>query len=482
MFNKNITLSKIFKVIILLELLAIVCLGALNFRSPKILEKVTIELTNSGFTPQEVFLKPGGTVTFVNKRNSHFWPASDDHPTHTIYPEFDSHEALDPNESWDFTFIKTGTWKYHDHLSVAFTGIIHVSNDINDNKQSLCHGNFECWKESLLASLESEGLDKTYDLIEKLYKQYPDFAESCHNLAHDMGNASYRLYVKNPESVLSAKASYCANGFYHGFGEGLFGATGDINEVKKFCEFVKDKLSAAAPDSELQCYHGAGHGIMEQIISGTGVKLVESQIINPSLVLCEKISDNDEQLYRCASGVYNGIANFYMSGEYGLKPNELDPLSICHVQPDKHKESCYGNMNVTILWLTKNDFRAAAKFVEKIKDDKYAIPAIRYLSGASSLRLAKSEPEKAAQSCRQLQKRLLEACIVGFAHGFLEHGTPQTEYLEAFAFCENGKLNNNEKEICYRYSLIHLGGWYSKDKAVSICSKVEEKYKKYCTS
>ena len=86
----------------------------------------TVELGDIGFYPQSITIKKGDTVTFTTKRKSHFWPASNLHPSHTIYPEFDPQEPVDPKDSWSFKFKKTGTWRYHDHLSPYFTGTVTV--------------------------------------------------------------------------------------------------------------------------------------------------------------------------------------------------------------------------------------------------------------------------------------------------------------------------------------------------------------------
>ncbi len=97
-------------------------------------EENTIEITSSGFNPNFIEVRAGTVVTFVNKDASPHWPASDVHPTHTVYPEFkgcigstfDACKALQPGESWSFNFTKLGTWKYHDHLNPSLTGKITV--------------------------------------------------------------------------------------------------------------------------------------------------------------------------------------------------------------------------------------------------------------------------------------------------------------------------------------------------------------------
>ena len=83
-----------------------------------------VTLTENGFTPPEIQIKPGDSIKFSTTLNEPYWPASDLHPTHGIYPEFDPQEPIDQKTTWTFKFLKTGKWKYHDHLQPIFRGII----------------------------------------------------------------------------------------------------------------------------------------------------------------------------------------------------------------------------------------------------------------------------------------------------------------------------------------------------------------------
>ena len=87
----------------------------------------TVEVLSSGFSPKTLEINQGDTVTWVNKRSSSSWPASNNHPTHEIYPEFDAKMGLKTGETYSFTFEKTGSWGYHDHLSSSTTGTIIVN-------------------------------------------------------------------------------------------------------------------------------------------------------------------------------------------------------------------------------------------------------------------------------------------------------------------------------------------------------------------
>lgn len=96
-----------------------------------------IEITSSGFNPNSLTIKTGEKVTFVNKDSRQHWPATNVHPTHTLYPGssiskcpsdtiFDACKGLSKDESWSFTFNNAGSWDYHDHLNPGLGGTIIV--------------------------------------------------------------------------------------------------------------------------------------------------------------------------------------------------------------------------------------------------------------------------------------------------------------------------------------------------------------------
>lgn len=89
------------------------------------------------FVPEEVTIVEGDTVRFVNLSDEEdMWIASNNHPTHTIYPiksenncsgnSFDQCEAVGLGGSWNFTFERFGDWSFHNHVRAKDTGTVHV--------------------------------------------------------------------------------------------------------------------------------------------------------------------------------------------------------------------------------------------------------------------------------------------------------------------------------------------------------------------
>jgi plastocyanin len=88
--------------------------------------KTIISMTDEGYSPSTVTIKQGETIVFENNSSMDNWPASNIHPTHEIYSEFDPKRPIASGDSWSFTFDQAGIWRFHDHLTPSFVGTITV--------------------------------------------------------------------------------------------------------------------------------------------------------------------------------------------------------------------------------------------------------------------------------------------------------------------------------------------------------------------
>lgn len=85
-----------------------------------------IAYDGKAYAPSNLTIKVGDTVVFKNNSEKSFWPASANHPEHLKYPEFDAKKAIAPGQSFQFKFVKTGEWGFHDHLNPSAFGKITV--------------------------------------------------------------------------------------------------------------------------------------------------------------------------------------------------------------------------------------------------------------------------------------------------------------------------------------------------------------------
>lgn len=91
-----------------------------------IANQAQISITAKGFVPQVLSVKKGTQITWTNNDNKAYQIYSDPHPTHTSLSELSS-GRLKQNESYSFTFEKTGTFTYHSEFNpLKFYGTVVV--------------------------------------------------------------------------------------------------------------------------------------------------------------------------------------------------------------------------------------------------------------------------------------------------------------------------------------------------------------------
>lgn len=122
--KKIIILSLAFYVLITALSLVLQIKGVIRFEP--VSKEYTITITEAGFTPDELTIRKGDIVHFKNEDADSHWPASNPHPIHDIYSQFDPKTAILPNTTWSFQLNKTGEWHYHDHMIPYNTGVILV--------------------------------------------------------------------------------------------------------------------------------------------------------------------------------------------------------------------------------------------------------------------------------------------------------------------------------------------------------------------
>ncbi len=336
----------------------------------------------------------------------------------------------------------------------------------------------QCWEDQVEASLNSQGIDKAFEVVQQLYKTDPVFASNCHDFVHLIGEKAYKLFSLNKDFNLSAKTSFCGYGFYHAFMETLVSDGGDLNKAGLFCDYVDEKLKDQNDDAKGACFHGIGHGVADNHDQQTWEN--EAQLVSSALTLCEKVAPDQVLLNRCSSGVFNVLALAYNA--HKLPINSNDPLWFCHQLGNAiYKKTCYEEMNTALFILSGKVFPRSAKFIEAIKEDEFALSGIRSLAGVFGMSLVQNENfDKFISDCRKLQERLGLSCIKGFAAGLIEGGSPGQEYLKALKFCESEPLNEVEKRACFEEALRLSSLYYPKEKHQLVCSLVDTNFRKGC--
>lgn len=457
-------------------------------------EEGVVHITRDGFVPQQITVRLGQTVRFINESGVEVWPASDLHPTHNLYPEFDPKQPVGVGSAWSFIFLKPGRWDYHDHLNPTHVGTVIVKDAQGNSVASSPCANAaspQCWNSQISEALTSKGVDAAFTILDNLYTTYPTFAQSCHAFAHTLGDAAYAQYNTTKKADLSPKSYYCGYGFYHGFMESLLHTTGDIEEAREFCKYVGEQLSAQTTDAEGACYHGIGHGVVD---GGDPRAWGNAQLmIDPGMQLCEQVAGNDRsefgKLYRCVTGAYNAVEILSQDQKYKLEVIGKDPFYLCPSQPEEFQEGCYTNMLPALFRKTNNNIEASLKYIlEKVPDVanshtiKWTVVQNLFYE---AIRIHLTDHEYGVGEllplCDSLAGSLKDACVAGIAGGHMQYGEPQKQYVKALAFCGRDSLNSHEKEVCYEHVLPRLRIWYTESKKQEVCNSVPAEYKHYCS-
>lgn len=90
-------------------------------------EKTTsLSYTDTGFVPKTITVSVGTKIMWKNTGDKPMWVASAVHPTHQDLPGFDQLTSMGKGGAYAYTFTQKGTWKYHNHVFPADTGIVVV--------------------------------------------------------------------------------------------------------------------------------------------------------------------------------------------------------------------------------------------------------------------------------------------------------------------------------------------------------------------
>lgn len=92
-------------------------------------EEILVMYTSSGFSPSIINIEMGDTVRFSNDSSLNMWVASNPHPQHTEFSDFDAGRNYQNGESYSFTFTESGTYEYHNHSNPSMRGTVVVLGD-----------------------------------------------------------------------------------------------------------------------------------------------------------------------------------------------------------------------------------------------------------------------------------------------------------------------------------------------------------------
>jgi len=442
----------------------------------------TVVLESDGFHPGKITVPAGSVVVFKNRSGRAFWPASNFHPSHKLYAEFDAKESIQEGNKWQFTFIHPGIWRYHDHLDSQKGGIITVRNTPWAKKRA-CQ-NEVCFIQEIEHVLVKKGLDGALERFGRLYENVPEFSSSCHDVTHLLGEAAYREFARGGNVITTEKTAYCGYGFYHGFIEALLFTTGNFDQAKNYCRAVQQKLSEtiASPNAIYSCYHGLGHGTFDtQSFSAWGD---DRGMLTSALTTCERVTMGEEAelVKQCATGVFNALANAYNNETYNLRFDVKNPWGICLRQENiEYKKACFREVAASYIKRVNISEESAIAMIAHLTDRVGANATVyAYMSEEARLHLA-APLSSWAKTCQEISRSDLQiSCTQGVATGLFLWGSPGSEHVKAIAFCGSSGLSKNNREACFAYVLPRIRSVYNREKALAVCQTMDPAYQPYC--
>lgn len=445
----------------------------------------SIVLTKEGFFPNEATIRQGDTVVFTTTAGEDFWPASDLHPTHGIYPEFDPKQPVLPNSSWSFKFDKVGTWPYHDHLSPLDGGTIIVDNSSDmislankDNCQKLVDLGQQrvCWRNLLESTVDKNGLDEGFRLFREIAQLEP---EDCHGYAHDLGSYAFAAYSKGKKIQVGEEASYCGYGFWHGFME-RFAANSLLDEAKNFCESQMGSTPELLSRIRNSCAHGIGIGLIPDPPS---VKFwgQTQPLVEPALEYCDTLKREYSMIENCYAGAFHAMVTYMVEKEYKFVFDKDNFFGLCLLQKEKYRPECYYQIAPKLPGLTHDDLPRVFKLLNQIPSQEVYLRTLdTALINFTNQHMTVNDRIDFFQKCRALEPTLASVCISSMVESIFNTGVPDKEYLKAIELCSSKEFIDSEKSICFEKVLSLSRSHYSKNKVEGICVSIKKVYKNIC--
>ncbi len=447
-----------------------------------------VTLTAKGFKPERLIIRKGDQVIFESAEDRPYWPASDVHPTHEAYPEFDAKKPIVPPENYEFVFDKPGVWSYHDHIAHTLTGVIYV---LETGKESIAaidyakadcttlDGNERtmCWDEHIREVARTQGLDAAFDFFISLYDEEEGVEKSCHEWIHALGEAAYEIYAQGGEVQLRAETSWCSYGYYHGFINGLIWDTGSLEKVMDFCNTAVAKYGDALPQIKSNCFHGTGHAGVDLFFDDPAYWGDFNKIAKAGFKQCDDLFGDDPLINECYGGVIHGIRFSMRNNIHGMNfdivINQKDPYYYCRDLDEKYHRACYSDF-ASMFWDVFNgDVKQAVAYIvnEHIPNDAVTAYSLLKVSAAwVEHDLATGEHQANVEACRTVQGELFAECFLGIGIGFVQHGEPDNMHEKAFAFCRSDYLTPAERTTCFTQMPDLLVSSYSPERIAQACS------------
>lgn len=311
--------------------------AALSLLSPE-KEAAAVEISEAGFKPEVLNIEPGTKVIFKNTGKQPHWPASNYHPTHELYPEFDAKQALAPGKEYSFIFKKPGSWPAHDHIFPGLTMVINVGSvQPSVSSQDFRTLNYDEQKK-IIKSMAKEDPAQAWSFLKSNFTVNGEVVGDPHEFAHIIGNIIYSQRGIEGIRICDDKFAY---GCFHGVTEQFL-----LEQSSSVVKAIQDQCLNIYPPQQSSGYTGCIHGI------GHGLFTYEGLNIKPALSGCDLLS----MAYRgyCYDGVF--------MENYEVSPEEISlehPWDFCESLHSVYHFNCARYVGPNLFRMSQSTARAA---------------------------------------------------------------------------------------------------------------------------
>lgn len=189
----------------------------------------------------------------------------------------------------------------------------------------------------LVGALLRSGPSSGMEVVEEAAKAAPI---DCHDLAHDVGRASW-LLTRDPDQIVAVdRPGSCQFGFAHGALESAAVTETDeglLAVAAVTCQGFVDKASEGVSEEFVdlggQCYHGLGHAVIRRSAAN----------LDRALPLCDA-APQEEFVQQCQIGAlmeWGRLWRLSQDGQVPAPPGPVDPRSPCLEFAGPFLEECY---------------------------------------------------------------------------------------------------------------------------------------------
>lgn len=456
---------------------------------------IEIVLTDQGFEPDIIVVPVGTSVIFSTTTNEFFWPASENHPDHLVYPEFDSGAPIGPKQTWEFTFDKPGMWEYHNHLGSNYSSdvglvVVQAADEPRFDPTSLYSVEYcksvepatqvRCWKRYFRWLTRTYGVKHAFEVLSHVYETYKPFVPTCNDVTHHIGGQAYGRYIGKLEEVLTPETVFCNAGFYHGFMEVFVSSTRDVSRAASFCEYIEERMGNLTILASHGCYHGIGHGIMETLgVHTLGDWEQAAVLLEETDQICSQF---ETRRYRsCVNGAFNATVVHMLTSTDAVERSEESPYWLCPLLDEEFlKKNCYEAMTPFVVQ-AHSSFRDIIGTITPLVPDAYFDQALHNATQgwAYSVAAADNWSEEIAV-CDGLPDARSSLCLDMFVKSLIDNGEPGAEYRNGLRFCGDSRLDDVQREHCEMTVAQYATEYYSHGDPGEVCSMMPEAVKQFC--